>query len=131
MGKKEIIVDGSNFNNISEFYIEIDKRLTKGLTWKTGHNLNAFNDLLHGGFGVHKYGEPIIIIWKNANKSKMDLGFNATIKYYEEILTKCHPTNIENVRAWLEDAKHERGDTLFDIIIEIIKEHEQIELILG
>lgn len=130
MCKKELIIDGSKFNNTVEFYIEIDKVLTKDLTWKTGHNLDAFNDLLRGGFGVHEYSEPIIIIWKKPNKSKMDLGFNATIKHYENMLTRCHPTNMDNVRALLEDAKQERGDTLFDIIIQVIKEHDHIELIL-
>ncbi len=34
------------------FYDEIDRVLTKDLDWKTGHNLNALNDLLRGGFGV-------------------------------------------------------------------------------
>lgn len=130
MCKKEIIIDGSKFNDIGEFYSEIDKALTKDLTWKTGHNLDALNDLLHGGFGVHEYDEPIIIIWENSNKSKIDLGFNATIKHYQNMLRRCHSTNIDNVRALLEDAKQEKGDTLFDIIIQIIKEHNQIELIL-
>lgn len=40
----------------------MDKVLTKGLTWRIGHNFDAFNDLLRGGFGVHEYGEPIVII---------------------------------------------------------------------
>lgn len=79
MYKKEIIIDASKFNNIEEFYIEIDKVLTKDLNWKTGHNLDAFDDLLYGGFGVHEYDEPITIIWKNTDKSKMDLGLNFDI----------------------------------------------------
>jgi RNAse (barnase) inhibitor barstar len=50
MGKnmKQITIDGNNFSNEEEFYTEIDKLLTKDLSWKTGHNLNAFNDLLRG-----------------------------------------------------------------------------------
>lgn len=79
MYKKEIIIDASKFNNIGEFYIELDKVLTKDLNWKTGHNLDAFDDLLYGGFGVHEYDEPITIIWKNTDKSKMDLGLNFDI----------------------------------------------------
>ena len=71
---KEIIIDGKNFNNLEGFYNEIDKKLTKNLKWKTGHNLNAFNDLLRGGFGVHEYGEPLLIRWINFSKSKNELG---------------------------------------------------------
>lgn len=130
MSKKELIIDGYNFNNISEFYIEVDRIFTKDLTWETGHNLNAFNDLLHGGFGVHEYGEPITIIWNNSDKSKLDLGYNATIKHYENMLKTCHPTNINYVQALLESSQKEEGETLFDILVGIIKEHDDIELIL-
>ncbi|MDU4910574.1 hypothetical protein [Clostridium baratii] len=130
MNKKELIIDGCNFSNLNEFYIEVDRVFTKDLTWETGHNLNAFNDLLHGGFGVHEYGEPITIIWKNVNKSKLDLGYNETVRHYENMLKECHPTNINSVKALLENAQKKKGETLFDIIIEIINEHDDIELIL-
>jgi RNAse (barnase) inhibitor barstar len=44
----EILIDGNNFDDLEGFYCEIDRVLTKDLTWKTGHNLNAFNDILVG-----------------------------------------------------------------------------------
>ena len=71
---KNITIDGKDFSNIEGFYSEIDKLLTKDLGWKTGHNLNAFNDLLRGGFGVHEPGEELNITWINAAKSRKDLG---------------------------------------------------------
>ena len=76
MGKnmKQITIDGNNFSNEEEFYTEIDKLLTKDLSWKTGHNLNAFNDLLRGGFGFHATGEELMITWINAGKSRKELG---------------------------------------------------------
>ena len=70
----EITIDGNNFNNLDEFYSEIDKLLTRDLNWKTGHNFDAFNDLLRGGFGVHEDGEEVIVKWINYKKSKKDLG---------------------------------------------------------
>lgn len=128
--EKKVIIEGNKFNDIEEFYSEIDKVLTKDLTWKTGHNLDAFNDLLNGGFGVHEYGEPITIIWKNSDKSKIDLGYSATVKHYRNMLKRCDPSNVQSVRELLKDAENQKGDTLFDIIIEIIKGHDEIELIL-
>jgi RNAse (barnase) inhibitor barstar len=71
---KEIIIDGGNFATLSEFYDEVENKLTKGLDWKIGRNLDAFNDVLTGGFGVHDYEEPIRIKWINSVKSKKDLG---------------------------------------------------------
>ena len=90
---KKIIIDGNNFSNLSEFYNEIEAKLTKGLDWKIGRNLDAFNDILRGGFGVHKYEEAIDLIWMNSDKSKNDLSRMATVKYCQNILSKCHPSN--------------------------------------
>ena len=71
---KVLTIDGNNFSDLEGFYNEIDKILTKDLDWETGHNLDAYNDLLRGGFGVHEYGEPIVLKWLNYEKSKRELG---------------------------------------------------------
>ncbi len=78
MGKKVITIDGNNFSDLASFYDEIDRILTKDINWKTGHNLDAFNDLLRGGFGVYEYNEPVRMIWKDFEKSKLDLGVGLT-----------------------------------------------------
>ena len=82
----EIIIDGSRFDDIEGFYNEIDRLFTKDLPWKTGHNLDAFNDLLRGGFGVHEYGQPLRIKWMHYSKSKEDLGQLMMLKIMEIIL---------------------------------------------
>jgi RNAse (barnase) inhibitor barstar len=97
---KEIIIDGNNFTTWIEFYDEVENKLTKELGWKIGRNLDAFNDVLTGGFGIHDYNEPLIIRWINSDKSKKDLGQSKT------------------------------GEILFDIIVEIIEGHEHIELMI-
>jgi RNAse (barnase) inhibitor barstar len=131
MHTREILFDGNKFADLESFYNEIDNVLTKNLDWQTGHNLDAFNDLLRGGFGVHEYEESMKITWTNSLKSKNDLGFEATIKYLTNKLKTCHPTNKELISADLEEAKMHRGKTLFEIIIDIIKEHNHIELIMA
>jgi|GEM_PF-258601 len=122
--RREFILDGKKFDDLECFYCEIDNLFTKNLNWKTGHNLAAFNDLLRGGFGVHEYSEPIKIIWINFQKSKKDLGYNALVKYYEQILPQCHPTGVEQTKKRLKDAKCRKGETLSDIIIEIIQDSD-------
>ena len=118
--RRQFIIDGNNFDDLEGFYCEIDKLLTNGLTWKTGHNLNAFNDLLRGGFGVQEYNEPILLVWKNFKKSSADFGHKGTARYYEKMLTICHPTNISHVMNLLENAKNQTGKTLMDNVVEII-----------
>lgn len=70
MIKKQIFIEGKNIRNLESFFVETDRVLTKDLDWETGHNLNAFNDLLYGGFGVHEYEESIELIWKDFNESR-------------------------------------------------------------
>lgn len=102
MNTQTIIVEGKNFSDEESFYVEIDRVLTKDLEWRTGHNLNAFNDLLRGGFGVHEYEEPIMLIWRNYTKSKEELSKERLVD----------------------------GITFIETIIRIIQEHEHIELII-
>ena len=99
MSKKIIIINGNNFSGLEGFYDEVDNVLTKNLGWDTGHNLNALNDLLRGGFGIHDYEEPITLIWTNSGKSKAELNM---------------------IRG---------GQTFFQILTDIIKSHAHIEFI--
>lgn len=122
MERMKIVIDGEHFSTIEEFYDEMDKLLTKDLDWKTGHNLDAFNDLLRGGFGVHKYGQPLDILWIHADKSRNDLGYPATELYLQKILEKCHPSNRNRISEKIAACKNHQGPTLFDQIIEIIKD---------
>lgn len=88
---KEFVINGNNFNDMDSFYCEIDKIFTKDINFKTGHNLNAFNDLLRGGFGMHDYEEAILIKWINYEKSKKDLGIE-NILLILEIILDCNNT---------------------------------------
>lgn len=90
---KEIIIDGNNFDSLDKFYNEIEKKLTNGLDWRIGRNLDAYNDILRGGFGIHDYEEPIKIKWINSGLSKKNL-----------------------------------GQALFDVIVQITRAHEHIQL---
>lgn len=119
---KNIVIDGKKFSDLEGFYTEIDRLLTKDLDWKTGHNLDAFSDLLRGGFGVHEYGEALHIKWTHFAKSRQDLGYNATKDYYQDVLKKCHPSSRKYVEQKLQDAKECKGKTILEIIIDIISD---------
>lgn len=126
MEKRKIIIDGAHFSSIEGFYDEIDRLLTKDLTWRTGHNMDAFHDLLRGGFGVHEYGEDIDFYWINSDKSRCDFGYDATVLYWEKILEKCHPSNRQMVSENIKAANERIGRTLFDIITDIILNKEDV-----
>lgn len=120
MSDIKITIDGEKFSDMDEFYDEMERLLTKGLSWRTGHNLNAFHDLLRGGFGVHEYGETVDFRWINAKKSREDFGYAATAAYWEKVLEKCHPANRDRVREKIAAAQRGEGKTLFDMITDDI-----------
>jgi len=90
MNKRTLIINGDNFSDEETFYCEIDNILTKDLDWQTGHNQNAFNDLLYGGFGVHESGESLKLIWAQFSKSKDKMGDDLVGELVEIIKSHEH-----------------------------------------
>ena len=69
----EYVVNGTRITSEKVFYNEIEKVLTHGLNWKIGRNLNAFADVLRGGFGTFDCDEKIVLKWINFSKSEAHL----------------------------------------------------------
>jgi RNAse (barnase) inhibitor barstar len=74
-------IDGERATTLKEFYDEISRVLVPDYEW--GHNLDAFNDLLHGGFGTPEEG--FVLAWKNSEVSREKLGddFNTLVDIIE------------------------------------------------
>ncbi|RYY55527.1 MAG: hypothetical protein EOO09_10270 [Chitinophagaceae bacterium] len=97
--RKLIVIDGSRFTDEEGFYDEADRVLTRDLNWQTGHNMDAFNDLLRGGFGVADFFEPVTVVWKDSARSKAVL---------KEMIN---------------------GSILYELLAGIIREHPHIDFI--
>lgn len=126
---KTFIIDGEKFNDYKGFCKEFSDEVLSGKYIWQG-NLDAFNDILFGGFGDIETGECYRIIWRNSIKSKQNLGYHERIKKLESIIESCHPSNISRLREEINIASKGAGPTLFDELIEIISDHENINLIL-
>ncbi len=72
MKTKRIVINGKNFSDVEGFYDEVQSVLTKDFK-EFGRNLDAFDDLLYGGFGKFNENEKIILVWKDFYKSKKEL----------------------------------------------------------
>jgi RNAse (barnase) inhibitor barstar len=112
-------IDGLRFSTLEEFYDEISRVLIPGVFW--GRNLNAFNDILRGGFGTPEAG--FVLRWKNSQLSRERLGYPETVRQLERQLQRCHQLNRDRVTQDLEEARHQRGDTVFDWLLEIVANH--------
>lgn len=124
-----IVINGDHFSNLPEFYEEASRVFMKNVDWKVG-TLDGFNDILYGGFGVFENKDQIELTWKKSEKSKGDLGLEATREFYERKIKQGHPFNVELIQKNLDELISGEGQTLFDILIEIIESHKNINLIL-
>lgn len=125
--KKIYTIDGNDFSTEKEFYDTFSINvLGEEVGW--GHNLDAFDDVLRGGFGTPDEG--FVFIWKNSDISKEKLGYGETVKWLEDKLIPghAHPSWELINKMRLEDAKNRKGKTRFDKLVEIIRDHEDIEL---
>jgi hypothetical protein len=113
-----LVVDGAEFSDFDGFAREFTK-LLDDYTW-TG-NLDAFNDILRGGFGTPDLGW--VFRWLHSESSRSALGHEATVRYLQDVLRSCHPANREHVAARIDNARRGEGPTLFDRIVEIIRHH--------
>lgn len=84
--REKFIIDGRNFSTLKGFYDEVEQVFTFNLDWKIGRNLDAFNDILRGGFGRHPYGAAILIQWLYYEKSERELGAHQMNEIIEIIL---------------------------------------------
>lgn len=119
--KKMTVINGSHFSNLEGFYEEVSNVFMKDADWKVG-TLDGFNDVL--------YGIETDITWKNSQKSKEDLGFNVTKEFYENKIRQGKPFNVQLIQQKLDELIDGNGQTLFEILIEIIESHKNITLIL-
>lgn len=119
--KKMAVINGSHFSNLAGFYEEISQLFIENEDWKVG-TLDGFDDIL--------YGIETDITWKESQKSKEDLGFNLTKEFYENKIRQGKPFNVELIQQKLDELIDGNGQTLFEILIEIIESHKNITLIL-
>jgi RNAse (barnase) inhibitor barstar len=119
MQKPVIEIDGLSFDSLAGFF-DVFGTVVLGIT-NYGQNLDAFNDVLRGGFGSPDGG--FVLRWRNSEVSRNRLGYNETIRFLERKTTTCHPSNVVSVLDDLNRARSREGETLFDIICAILQNH--------
>lgn len=67
---REVIIDASQFSDLAGFAQHFSEVALRGQHRWNG-NLDAFNDILRGGFGTPEGG--FTLVWRNHHKSRRDL----------------------------------------------------------
>ena len=126
---KKIIIEGKNINNIETFYEEVNRVFMSQENWKIAQSLDAFNDLLYGSFGEIKGKEKIQLIWKDMEQNQKSLGFQTTLEFYQNKLKSPEIFNHKFVLSKINELHNDVGFTFFEIVLEIIANHDNSMLI--
>ena len=123
------VIDGGHFEDLDGFYAEVSKELLDGAYW--GRNLDAFDDILYGDMGQVPGGDiEITFVWRNSARSRRDLGAAETARWLRAGLDRIHPSGRSEWERRLAAAERQEGETLFDTLVEIIRSHQNIVLLL-
>src|SRR5579864_2579933 len=109
-------IDGIEFSSLEGFFDEVSRKPIPNAVW--GKNLDAFNDILRGGFGTPEEG--FMLRWLNANASREQLGFDETVRQLHRRLQVCHSSARPLVIEQLGQAESRSGKTVFDWLVDII-----------
>lgn len=127
----QIILEGKNIHDIPSFYKEINRVFMQNEDWELGESLDAFNDLLYGGFGILKDLSNIQLIWNSSKTCSQTLGYDTTKVYYLKKIEPGSPFNRAYHEQKLTELEAGNGRTYFQIILNIISEHPNIQLVIN
>lgn len=119
----ELTIDGASFSTLEGFFDEVGLKLFRGHPW--GRTLRSFSTALDEM--MSEYG-PVVVYWNDSEKSREDLGYPETIRYLEARLANAGEAEKEELIFELEAAKRGEGDTLFNRLVEIMREREGLKL---
>jgi RNAse (barnase) inhibitor barstar len=123
-------IKGKDIADIPSFYEEINRVFMEAEDWKLGNSLDAFSDLLYGGYGILKDYEEVEVVWTDSKISREALGVETTKEFYRNKLNPESPFDKPLIRRKLAELEEDNGQTYFEILLEIFAEHPEIKLTL-
>ena len=127
--KKEIQIDGSKIQDLTSLYKEFNDKLMPNEDWELGESLDALDDLLYGGFGEINGNEAVRFVWTDFERMRELFGYNFTLNFYQNKLQYPEVFNIDLIQNSIDELQNGNGKTYFEIILEIIESHSNIELV--
>lgn len=114
MSQLLLTIDGSRVHDFASFIGEFNRVYSRFEVLWDG-NPDAFNDYLVWP------DEQYTLVWKYSGPSRESLGYGEMVKWLEERVQNCHPLSVPHMRERLEAAVRGEGQTMFDLLVEIIQ----------
>ncbi|MFF7681255.1 ribonuclease inhibitor [Microbacterium sp. NPDC007973] len=131
MTARIIEIDGSRVHGIPSLYAELDRVFMPDEPWTLGESLDALDDLLYGGFGVLHGSEPVRVLWRDAEAARAALGVETTLAYLRRKLERPDVYAVAPARRALDELEAGRGETYFDLVVGVFRDHANIELVFA
>ncbi|MEV7875203.1 ribonuclease inhibitor [Microbacterium sp. NPDC089188] len=131
MTARLIEIDGSRVHGIPSLYAELNRVFMPNEPWTLGESLDALDDLLYGGFGVLRGSEPVRVLWRDAEAARAALGVETTLAYLRRKLERPDVYAVAPARRALDELEAGRGETYFDLVVGVFRDHANIELVFA
>ena len=128
---KTLTIIGRNISDIPTFYAEINRVFMAKEEWQLGESLDALNDLLYGGYGAIEGRQKVRIVWQDVAASRAALGVETTRTFLARKLQRPAGFDVNVIGRQLDALDRGTGQTYFEIVVEIISDHRNIELVLA
>lgn len=122
---KRFTVDGRGVRSFDDLVTAMNLGFVRQVRGAWNGNLDAFSDYLswpeEGDYELELLGSDNCIA---------HLGHVAQADWLREHIRTCHPSNVADMQSGLERADAGEGQTLFDVIREIIAASPHVHLVL-
>jgi hypothetical protein len=122
---KRFTIDGRRVRSFDDFVEATNAGFIENVGGKWNGNLDAFNDYL--SWPEEKEYELELI---DATGCAQQLGHAAQAAWLRAHLQTCHPSNVADMESRLAQAEAGQGETLFDVVKEIIADNPHVRLVL-
>nr|WSW66012.1 barstar family protein [Streptomyces sp. NBC_00995] len=114
------VIDGSGVTGLERFW-DVVGEAVNGPGGYFGRGLDSFADCLRGGMGTPDDGD-FVIEWRDHALSARALAHEETARFLRDLAARAHTSNLPRLREELAQAEAGRGPTLFDRLLEIIRD---------
>ncbi|WP_328903143.1 MULTISPECIES: barstar family protein [unclassified Streptomyces] len=114
------VIEGSRITGLDSFWTVVGEAVN-GPGGCFGRNLDAFADCLGGGMGAPDDGD-FVFEWRDHSASVRALGYPETARHLDRLAARAHESNRSRLREECAQAAAGRGPTLFDRLVEIIRD---------
>lgn len=114
------VIDGSRVTGPERFWAVMGEAVN-GPGGYFGRGLDSFADCLRGGMGTPDDGD-FVIEWRDHALSARALAHEETARFLRGLLGRAHAGNVPGLRRELARAEAGVGPTLFDRLVEIIRD---------